>query len=142
MVEDDVPILLDNEDIDLIERRMENIGPQRPTVVGDVVVADHREERVGDLVVGHRRSAGAVINIMITVIRHGIMGSDITVLRFMDQGVQRDVVFRLGIGDIPQVGIEQVVVPQADGKHLVHAARIGGQVAVGADDEGIIALGG
>ena len=69
-----------------------------------------------------------------------VMLGHIPFLSFLEQGIKGDIVARLRVSDVPQVGVEEVVVFQADGKHLVHPAGICGHMAVCTDKEGIVTI--
>ena len=143
-IELDIAFRGEDDDIDLIERRSENIRPEGPTIVGDVVIAYYREERVNNLVI---RVSDRILVLVIPVLVSEFIQLDVvlvypTALALLEQGIQCGVVFRLGICHIPEMSVEKVVVPQADFQHFVHAARVGRQVAVGTDQETIVAEGG
>ena len=58
-------------------------------------------------------------------------------LRFFDAFGEVDVILGLGVGNVAQMGIEQVVVVESNLEHLVYAAQVGRHVAVGAHQKGI-----
>ena len=76
VVEDDV-ITQVHDHVDLIEGRVEDIGPQGPSVPRDVVVSHNREERIDNLVVQER--AGIGIGIVVT---HIFVGVHLVVMLF------------------------------------------------------------
>ena len=121
-------------DIKFIERRFENIAPQSPSVVGKVVVADNGVERELDIVVFSANHvvwvdflAPPPILVLLVVLIHIIF------FGILNKLVKNDVIFRFRVGYVAQMTIEQVVVLKPDAKHFVHAAPVGGQMAVGSN---------
>ncbi len=142
MVDGKVSVVKKVEDIDLVEGRVEDIAPQGPAVVGDVMVAYHREEGEGDFLIGGAERVFVLVGVghpfvlvfLVVILFH------ITEFGFFQQGVQGNVVLGLGIGYVSEVGVEEVVVLKADGQHLVHAAGVCGEVAVGPYQEGVVSF--
>ena len=54
MVKGILSVLQRYDNVYFVERRVEDIGPQGPSVVGNVVVADDREKGVEDFVISRR----------------------------------------------------------------------------------------
>ena len=108
--------------------------------MGDVVVAYYREEGVDNLVVRHRdrflvRIGQGYVFVFVDL---AVVVRNIAVLGLPEEGIQGEVILGLGVGQVSQVGVEQVVLFQADGQHLVQAAGVCGEVAVCANDEGVV----
>ena len=133
--------VISNKDIKLIERRPEDVAPHCPAVVREIVVADHREKGVLDACVflAHDVVRIAFVNKAPILVDLIVLGN-ITPFGLSKQRVEHDVILGLGVGNIAQVHIEQVVVVKPYLQHLVHSTRIGSQMAVGPDKKRVLAF--
>ena len=120
---------------------MKNATPHGPTVVCDVVIAHHREEGIDDFAFVERISLVGPFGIVTSLVGHLIVLFEIAKFAFLKERIERDVVLRLGVGDVAQVGIEQIVGVKANFQHLVHAAGVGGEVAIATHEEGVFVVG-
>ena len=75
-------------------------------------------------------SAGEGLIVLLTILLLGIR----------DDLIEGDVVFSLCVGNVAQVGIEQVIVIDAYLQHLTHTSRIRRQMAVGSYKKGVFTI--
>ena len=142
VVKSDLPVLQEHDHVDLVEGGMKDIGPQGPPVVRDIMIPYDREKRIHDLVIqvhGGLLFLRVVAHILVSIYLAEVF-LHVTLLGFLQEGIQGDVILRLGIGDIPQVRIEKVIVIQADFQHLVHAGGIIRNMAVRAHEERVVTV--
>ena len=114
--------------------------------MGDVVVTHHRVEGQRDVLnvriqiyffvegVGIK---GIFVTIIISESRLFVVFLSILLLSSQDTVVEVDIVLSLRIGDVTQMGVQQVSPLNTDREHLVHAPRVVSHMAVGSHEERI-----
>lgn len=120
-------------DYEGVEGGVEEVGPECPAVVGDVVVAHHGEEGEHNLV------AIKLLAVLFAAV-HEVVDPvevliDVHIFECLDSVGQVDVVFGLGVGDVAEVCPEHIVVVEAVLEVFCHTHSVGSDVAIGADEE-------
>ena len=144
--EDKVVVLLRiaQNDIELIEGRVEDVAPQRPTVVSKVVIAYHGIERIINILIAEGVTRFCAVQTLTVTSTQFILRYFMEVficifaLELLQRIIQVDIVLGFCVGNVAQVSIEKVVVVESYLQHLSQATGVVGDMAVCSYEEGVI----